>query len=76
MLAHFRKVFVSSTIGLRKPDCAAFDHVVAEMGVPASAVLFFDDTFENVEGARAAGLMAEHVRGTEEIAAVLKRYLP
>jgi HAD superfamily hydrolase (TIGR01509 family) len=71
VLTHFRHVFVSSTIGLRKPDAAAFDHVVKAMGVPASRVLFFDDTLANVEGARAAGLQAAHVRRTEEIAAAL-----
>ena len=74
LLAPFRKVFVSSTIGLRKPDRPAFDHVVAEMGVPAASVLFFDDSVENVEGARRAGLTAEHVRGTAEIAAALARH--
>jgi len=76
VLSHFRQVFVSSTIGLRKPDKPAFDHVVGEMGVPASSILFFDDSLENVEGARAAGLKAEHVRNTAEIAAALKRYWP
>ena len=74
VLTRFRKVFVSSTIGLRKPDRASFDYVVAEMGVPASAVLFFDDTFENVEGARAAGLHAEHTKSTADIIAALGRY--
>lgn len=74
VLTRFKKVFVSSTIGLRKPDRAAFDHVVADMGVPASAVVFFDDTFENVEGARAAGLQAEHTKSTADIIAALERY--
>lgn len=76
VLTHFRKVFVSSTIGLRKPDRPAFDHVVRDIGVPASSVLFFDDSFENVEGARTAGLKAEHVKGAADIAAALARYLP
>jgi glucose-1-phosphatase len=76
VLAHFDKVFVSSTIGLRKPDRAAFDHVVAEIGVPAASVLFFDDVLENIEGARAAGLQAVQVRATEEIAAALAEFLP
>ena len=74
VLTRFRKVFVSSTIGLRKPDRASFDYVVAEMGVPASAVLFFDDTFENVEGARVAGLHAEHTKSTADVIAALGRY--
>lgn len=74
VLSRFRKVFVSSTMGLRKPDRASFDHVVREMGVPASSVLFFDDTLENVEGARAGGLHAEQTRSTEEIERALIKY--
>ncbi|MGE4063406.1 MAG: HAD family hydrolase [Rhodospirillaceae bacterium] len=74
VLSHFNKVFLSSSIGLRKPDKPAFDHVVAEIGMPAGAVLFFDDSKDNVAGARAAGLQAEHVRNSAEIAAALKRY--
>jgi FMN phosphatase YigB (HAD superfamily) len=74
VLKPFQKVFVSSTIGLRKPDRASFDHVVGEVGVPASSILFFDDTMENVVGARAAGLHAAHTRSTAEIVAALGRY--
>jgi FMN phosphatase YigB (HAD superfamily) len=74
VLKPFQKVFVSSTIGLRKPDQASFDHVVAEVGVPASSILFFDDTLENVVGARAAGLYAAHTRSTADIVAALGDY--
>lgn len=74
-LAHFRKLFVSSTIGLRKPDRPAFDYVVREIGVPAERILFFDDLAENVAGARAAGLKAVQVNGTPDIVAALKPYL-
>lgn len=74
VLTRFQKVFVSSTMGLRKPDRASFDHVLAEMGVPASSILFFDDTLENIEGARAAGLHAAHTRSTADIVAALERY--
>ncbi len=70
-LAPFRKVFVSSSLGLRKPDKAAFDHVAREMGVPVSRILFFDDSLANVEGARAAGLQAVHVRNNDDVVAAL-----
>lgn len=74
MLGHFQKVFTSCDIGLRKPDKPAFDHVVREIGVPAGSVLFFDDSEENVTGAKAAGLTAEHVKSSAEIAAALRKY--
>jgi glucose-1-phosphatase len=61
LLSHFRQVFTSSDIGLRKPDSEAFQFVVAAIGVPAGRILFFDDMLANVEGARACGLQAVHV---------------
>ena len=42
--------------GLRKPDAAAYDHVVKAIGVPASRIVFFDDSADNIAGARARGL--------------------
>src|SRR6202051_21071 len=61
VLGHFRELFLSSSIGLRKPDAEAFDHVVQAIGVPACRIVFFDDSVENIEGARARGLAAGHV---------------
>jgi putative hydrolase of the HAD superfamily len=71
VLGHFQKVFLSSTIGLRKPDAAAYDHVVREIGVPAERIVFFDDVMENIEGARARGLQAVHVTSTRDVADAL-----
>jgi HAD superfamily hydrolase (TIGR01509 family) len=71
VLGHFREVFLSSTIGLRKPDAEAFDHVVSAIGVPPQRIVFFDDLIENIEGATARGLMAVHVTSTDDIANAL-----
>src|SRR5262249_38891662 len=71
ILANFKEIFVSSTIRLRKPDAAAFDHVVKAIGVPAQRIVFFDDVIENVDGARARGLQAVHVRSTADVADAL-----
>jgi len=72
LLKPFRTVFTSSGIGHRKPDREAFDHVVREMGVAPRRVLFFDDALPNVEGARAAGLQAVHVRTNADVLAALR----
>ena len=71
VLGHFREMFLSSTIGLRKPDAAAYDHVVKAIGVPASRIVFFDDLAENIEGARARGLAAVHVTSPDDVAEAL-----
>jgi FMN phosphatase YigB (HAD superfamily) len=71
ILGHFREIFLSSTIGLRKPDAAAYDHVVKAIGVPAQRIVFFDDLAENVEGARARGLTAVHVTSPDDVARAL-----
>jgi putative hydrolase of the HAD superfamily len=71
VLGHFQKLFLSSTIGLRKPDAEAYDHVVKAIGVPAERIVFFDDSVENIEGARARGLTAVHVTSTGDVADAL-----
>ena len=71
VLGHFREIFLSSTIGLRKPDAEAYDHVIRAIGVPASRILFFDDSAANIEGARARGLSAIHVTSTDDVARAL-----
>jgi putative hydrolase of the HAD superfamily len=71
ILVHFREIFLSSNIKLRKPDSAAYDHVVKAIGVPASRIVFFDDLAENIEGARARGLIAVHVTSPRDITQAL-----
>ena len=71
LLGHFRKIFLSSSIGLRKPDAEAYDHVVKAIGVPAQRIVFFDDLAENVECARAYGLTAVHVKSSADVADAL-----
>jgi glucose-1-phosphatase len=71
VLGHFREMFLSSSIGLRKPDAEAYDHVVKSIGRPAGRIVFFDDLAENVESARARGLKAVHVKSSGDVADAL-----
>jgi glucose-1-phosphatase len=71
VLGHFREIFLSSAIGLRKPDAAAYDHVVQAIGVPAKRIVFFDDLAENIDGARARGLTAVQVTSPDDVAQAL-----
>jgi putative hydrolase of the HAD superfamily len=67
-LEPFRHVFTSHEIGRRKPERAAFERVAAAIGAAPGRILFFDDVIENVQGARAAGMQAVHVRSPGDVA--------
>ncbi len=59
--------FLSSSMGLRKPERAAFEMLAREIGVAPGRILFFDDLEENVAGARVAGLHAVRVRTPQDV---------
>lgn len=67
LLKSFRKVFVSSEMGLRKPEAAAFAAIAREIGVPVERIMFFDDTRANVEAALAIGMPAVLVRSIDDV---------
>ena len=71
VLAEFERIFLSSSIGMRKPEARAFQHVAAEMGCAPEEILFFDDSPANVEGARAVGLQTVLVRSTDDVVAAI-----
>ena len=66
-LLHFRRVFVSSEIGARKPEPQAFRIVADAAGYPPDRMLLFDDSAVNVEGARRTGMQAVQVRSIQDV---------
>jgi glucose-1-phosphatase len=75
VLQSFEQVFLSCSLGLRKPDVEAFAAVAERMGVPLAGILFFDDIYENVVGARAAGMAAVWVRSPQDVIDAVTPYL-
>ena len=75
VLSLFHTVFVSSELGKRKPEPEAFHAVAEAMGVKLPRIVFFDDSLENVEGARAIGLQAVHVRSLADIQGSLQEII-
>ncbi len=71
----FEHIFVSSRIGRRKPDVAAYHYVTNRIGVAPSAALFLDDNKQNIEGALQAGLDARLVASEGDVVAQLKSAL-
>jgi HAD superfamily hydrolase (TIGR01509 family) len=65
------RAYVSAEFGARKPDPDVYRRCLAQLGVPAMAALFIDDSSANVAGARAAGLRGFEYTGPEELSAEL-----
>jgi len=59
--------FASHLMGKVKPDQEAFEQVVAELDVPPSAMLFFDDNEMNVQAAQQVGMNAQRVVGYDQL---------
>lgn len=70
----FRQVFVSSQLGMRKPETAAFQNVASLVELPAQSILFFDDLAENVAGARSSGMNAVQVASIDDILRGLREH--
>lgn len=71
-MSHFDQVFVSSDIGLRKPEPLAYQTVLAEIGCAAEEVLFFDDLSENIAAAAELGVQTVQVLSPDDIRQALK----
>ena len=69
----FDRAYLSTDLGLHKPDRAIFEHALRDLGCPAKETAFTDDKAENVAGARAAGIHGIHYQDFEEFAHELDR---
>ncbi len=74
-LCVFRKVFVSSDLGRRKPEPEAYAAVARAMGMPLPGILFFDDLEDNVEAAKKIGMQAVHIKSFADIEKTLEDVL-
>lgn len=66
--------FASHLMGKIKPDLDAFNHVVTELGVTPSKILFFDDNQMNVDAAQKVGMNATRVTGFDQLLPALTEY--
>jgi len=64
--ALFHGAYYSCEIGQRKPEAAAYHHVLERHNADPARTLFIDDSIQHVYGARAAGLNAEHLELANE----------
>ena len=71
----FDGIFASAEIGAIKHDRAFYAGVTAALGLPADAILFWDDSAGNVEAARAYGWNAEHYRDFAAFQGAMQSYI-
>lgn len=65
----------SFQIGVVKPDPESYEAVEAAIGQPSERLLFFDDSQQNVDSARACGWQAERIDPFGDVAAQLAHHL-
>lgn len=68
-------VVSSAQVGVRKPHPRIFEAILRVLDVPPSESIFVDDFLENVEGARALGMVGIHFRNRDDVLSVLDRML-
>ena len=66
--------FPSHETGRLKPDRAAFQYVIAQMGCAPERMLFLDDNQLNVDSAAATGIVARKTVGIAEVQEVLRGF--
>ena len=72
-LRNFDEIFISSTMGLRKPEPAGFRHVLNQRGVAACECVFFDDFESNIKGAEQLGIQAVLVDTPSKVRQALRQ---
>jgi len=70
----FDGLFFSCDVGVGKPNDGFFKAVAYRLGRSGTELLFIDDALANVEGARAAGWLAEQFRSADGLRADVARY--
>lgn len=66
----------TSRLGFAKPDPRVYEHAARFVGVPVERCLFVDDSWENVEAARDAGMSVVHFRESVDLEDALRPLFP
>lgn len=63
----FTQQYFSNEIKMRKPNAEIFEFVCKENNLNPARTLFVDDSIQHIEGAKAVGLITEHLRNPEDL---------
>lgn len=64
---YFTKAWYSHLVGLRKPNLDIYEFVLEDAGLVAGETLFIDDSYNNIDGAKAVGLQTHLLLPGESI---------
>ena len=67
----FKKVYLSSQMGMRKPDAEIFNYVISQNNLKKNETLFIDDSSQHITGALQTGLHAVLLPPGEKIESFL-----
>lgn len=63
----FDEIFISSEIGITKPDKAYFEYVLDKLQVRSEQTIFFDDNPANVEAAENCGIQSYQFSSVQDL---------
>ncbi|OQE36850.1 hypothetical protein PENCOP_c011G04391 [Penicillium coprophilum] len=71
----FDHIYISGNLGMRKPDICCFKAVLQDIGLPAEAVVFVDDSAENILSAQSIGIHSILFEDHEQLSRQLENVL-
>lgn len=71
---YFHKAFISTDMGMKKPDKEIYQKVIQEMNCRPAETIFIDDNPDYTQGARTAGIDSILYRGFEQLTQRLLSY--
>lgn len=75
LLDAFDVIITSAEVGVMKPDPRIFHIALQSLGMQPSEAVFVDDSAQNVEGARAVGMLAIQFRSPQQVRLELEAVL-
>jgi len=72
----FDAFYVSGELKLLKPDPAIYEHVLSDLGIPASEAVFIDNRADNVHGAEECGITGHVFTDPGTLRAFLQSLVP
>ena len=67
----FNKIYFSYEMGMRKPSVKIFEYVLKENHLHAENVLFIDDSIQHINAAKTIGIIAHHLKDSEDLITIL-----